>query len=97
MPSIFEPFGIVFIEAMMHGLPCVGADAWAMPEIIEDGETGWLVPAGDAAALAQTLIGALRNRQRLREMGLRGRRRAAARFDWRRAASVMLCRMYGLP
>ena len=90
MPSHYEPFGIVFVEAMLHGLPCIGTDRWAMPEIIDDGETGWLVPVGDPDVLARVLATALANRPRLREMGLLARQRALARFSWSRAAARMI-------
>jgi len=90
MPSRYEPFGAVFVEAMLHGLPCVGTDQWAMPEIIDDGTTGWLVPADDIGALAQALIKALSNRQQLRKMGEEARRRALEKFSWTRVASVMI-------
>src|SRR5690606_12176833 len=43
LPTRFEPFGIVFVEAMHFGVPCVGPDAWAVPEIIDDGRTGLTV------------------------------------------------------
>ncbi|MDX1746611.1 MAG: glycosyltransferase family 4 protein, partial [Halobacteriales archaeon] len=47
LPTRFEPFGTVFVEAMLYGLPCVGPDAWAVPEIIEHDETGLLVEPED--------------------------------------------------
>lgn len=56
MPSLFEPWGHVFFEAMGHGLPCIGTSCCAMPEIIDDGITGRLVPPGKAEPLAAGLI-----------------------------------------
>ncbi|MGQ9666399.1 MAG: glycosyltransferase [Anaerolineae bacterium] len=50
-----EPFGRVIIEGMAAGVPVVGANAGAVPEIITDGETGLLVPPGDAPALAEAI------------------------------------------
>jgi glycosyltransferase involved in cell wall biosynthesis len=90
MPSRYEPFGAVFVEAMLHGLPCVATDQWAMPEIIDDGATGWLAPADDIGALTQALIKALSNRQQLRRMGEEARRRALDKFSWTRVASMMI-------
>jgi starch synthase len=55
MPSLFEPWGHVFLEAMGCGLPCIGADHCAMPEIIADGATGLLVPPGEVEPLAEAL------------------------------------------
>ena len=46
LPSLFEPWGFVFFEAMGHGLSCVGTSCCAMPEIIDDGVDGRLVPRG---------------------------------------------------
>jgi starch synthase len=53
MPSVWEPFGIVFLEAMAAGVPCIGSDAFAMPEII--GEGGSVVPPGDVDRLAREM------------------------------------------
>jgi len=89
MPSRYEPFGMVFSEAMVHGLPCVGPRAY-MSEIIDDGRTGWLVDADDPEQLAAVLIDALRDRARLRRMGAAGRRKALELFDWDRVARVIL-------
>jgi glycosyltransferase involved in cell wall biosynthesis len=90
MPSQFEPFGVVFIEAMLHGLPCVGTDRCAIPEIIATGETGWLVPAADARQLGDTLIGALSQRGALGDIGRRCRERALRLFTWERVAERVL-------
>jgi glycosyltransferase involved in cell wall biosynthesis len=82
MPSLFEPFGLVFLEAMEHKLPCIGSDRCAMPEIIVDGETGLLAPAGDAQALAERIIYLLRRPDTMRQMGERGRARVRQIFTW---------------
>lgn len=86
MPSVYEPFGIALLEAMAYGLPCIAGDACAMPEIVEEGETGFLVAPGDTEALADRL-GALAAQPRLAEdMGRAARRRMDARFTWRAVA-----------
>jgi glycosyltransferase involved in cell wall biosynthesis len=54
-PSRYESFGLIFLEAMMHGLPCIGTRAGGIPEVVEDGVTGLLVPPDDPAALADAL------------------------------------------
>jgi glycosyltransferase involved in cell wall biosynthesis len=82
MPSLFEPFGLVFLEAMEHRLPCVGSDRCAIPEIIIDGETGLIAPPGDAEALAQRIIYLLRRPDTMRVMGARGRARVRELFTW---------------
>ena len=89
MPSEYEPFGVVFVEAMLHGIPCVGTDAWAMPEIIDHGRTGWVVAPGDVDALANALIDALRRRGNLLTIGRAARNRALERFTWSRVADAI--------
>lgn len=71
MPSHFEAWGHAFQEAMAHGLPCIGTDQLAMPEIITDGVTGLLVPPRDAHALADALTELLGSPGRARSMGRR--------------------------
>ncbi len=56
LPSLFEPFGLVLLEAMAHGLPCIGSASCAMPEIIADGVTGRLVAPGEAEPLADAIV-----------------------------------------
>lgn len=86
MPSFFEPFGIPFIEAMYHGTPCIGTTIGAIPEIIVDRETGYLVPPGDPTALAELILLLLTNHDLVRSMGSSGLRRAQHMFSWDNAA-----------
>lgn len=90
MPSRYEPFGVVFVEAMLGGLPCVATTEWAMPEIVVDGETGWLVPPGAPDALARVLTEALRDPREAARRGAAGRRRALELFTWDRVAERAL-------
>jgi glycosyltransferase involved in cell wall biosynthesis len=90
MPSQYEPFGVVFAEAMLGGMPCVATTEWAMPEIIVDGETGWLVPPGAPRQLASALLDALQNPGESARRGRRGRDRALALFTWDRVAERAL-------
>jgi glycosyltransferase involved in cell wall biosynthesis len=90
LPTRYEPFGVSFVEAMLAGVPCVGVRAWAMPEIIEDGRTGWLVPRDDVAALSDALAQALLHRKESAAMGSRGRERALREFTWDRVAERAL-------
>ena len=55
MPSIWEGFGLVLLEAMAAGKPIVASRVATIPEVVLDGETGILVPAGDEVALAEAL------------------------------------------
>jgi alpha-maltose-1-phosphate synthase len=89
LPSLFEPFGIVILEAMFFGLPCVGTAAWAIPEMISHGETGYTFPRADVPALADRLTDLLSNPAQAHQMGLAGRRRAEARFSWTEVANRM--------
>ena len=82
LPTLREPFGLAYLDAMACAVPCVGTRIEAVPEIVEDGETGLLVPPGDAGALAAALERLLSDPLRARAMGARGRQRVAARFRW---------------
>ncbi|HKR09491.1 MAG TPA: glycosyltransferase family 4 protein [Gemmatimonadaceae bacterium] len=86
MPSRYEPFGIAFLEAMSARLPCIGVSQWAMPEIIEDRVTGWLVADADEKGLARVIIRALRNADQCERMGELGRKRVMQRFTWDKVA-----------
>ncbi|WP_072390174.1 glycosyltransferase [Hyphomicrobium sp. CS1GBMeth3] len=54
-PSRYESFGLIFLEAMMHGVACVGTNVGGIPEVVEHEVTGLLVPSEDPAALAAAL------------------------------------------
>lgn len=84
LPTRFEPFGVVFLEAMHYGLPCVGPRAWAVPEIVEHERTGLLVPPEDPEALAVSLVSLLVDPTRAMEMGKAGRERLDTYFSWAR-------------
>ena len=54
-PSRYESFGLIYLEAMRFGKPCIGCQAGGVPELVIDGETGLLVPAGDEEALEEAI------------------------------------------
>lgn len=87
LPTRYEPFGVVFIEAMLHSIPCVGPNAWAVPEIVVDRETGILCPPEDAGAFAAALIELLSNPQLTEDMGEKARERARTWFSWEAVAT----------
>lgn len=89
MPTRYEPFGIAFVEAMLHGLPCIGPDAWAVPEMVRDGETGLLAAPDDVDAIADRLERLLLDPALARRMGLAGRQLALANFSWARSVAAM--------
>jgi glycosyltransferase involved in cell wall biosynthesis len=80
VPSLWEGFGLVTLEAMAAGKPVVASRVSALPEIVADGETGLLVLPYDREALAGAMIGLLRDPTRARQMGRAGRARLEARF-----------------
>lgn len=82
LPTRFEPFGIVFIEAMLYGLPCIGPDAWAVPEMVDNGVTGLLFPPEDEEALGDRIVSLLRDPGLARQLGEAGRLVAEHYFTW---------------
>ncbi len=81
-PSLYEPLGIVNLEAMACGTAVVGSQVGGIPEVVLDGETGLLVPPGDPAALAAALNALIRDPARAAALGAAGRKRAATEFGW---------------
>jgi phosphatidylinositol alpha-1,6-mannosyltransferase len=90
MPSRQEGFGLVYAEAMWHGLPCIGSTADAAGQVIADGETGHLIAYGDAKATADAVASLLADPNRARAMGEAGRRRARDRFGYPRFRDELL-------
>jgi glycosyltransferase involved in cell wall biosynthesis len=90
LPSRAEAFGHVLAEAMAYRLPCVASDTGGIPEVVDDGRTGYLVPVGDHRALADRIVELLTDPDRMRRMGEAGRRKVEARFTWDRVVSRML-------
>lgn len=77
LPALAESFGFALLEAMSLGRPVIGSRTGGIPEVVVDGQTGVLVPRGDAAALAAALTNVLKDRQWAEALGEEGRRRAA--------------------
>lgn len=64
MPSYFEAYGLVFVEALLFGLPCIGRNCYEMPYFIEEGKTGYLLSKnGTAEELVQKMEQALKNEE----------------------------------
>lgn len=81
VPSQFaEAFGLVAAEAMMRGTAVVASTSDGLTEIVQDGQTGFLVPPGDAEALAEALLHLLGDRELAERMGRVGREVALAHF-----------------
>ncbi len=81
MPSKKEGFGIVFLEAMLHGKPCIGGAHGGTPEVIEHGRSGYLVEYGDVDALVHYLLALRADPDLRRKLGARGRELATTRFS----------------
>ncbi|HET7853770.1 MAG TPA: glycosyltransferase, partial [Candidatus Methylomirabilis sp.] len=103
-PSIYEPFGIINLEAMACETPVVASAVGGIPEVVVHGETGFLVPVerqvessfepADPAQFSQDLARAintlLADAALRKAMGERGRRRAEALFSWDAVARKVL-------
>ncbi|WP_348263614.1 glycosyltransferase family 4 protein [Telmatobacter sp. DSM 110680] len=81
MPSLTEGFPMAALEAMAQGLPVVATNVGGLPELVEDGGTGILVPPSDAEALANGLRSLIVDTKRMKEMGVAGWRRARDQFS----------------
>jgi glycosyltransferase involved in cell wall biosynthesis len=83
MPSLYEGLPLVAIEAMASARPVVATDIDGMREVVVDGQSGFLVGAGDAGALARAIERLVRFPVLARQLGVNGRRRAERHFDLR--------------
>jgi starch synthase len=86
-PSVYEPLGIVNLEAMACATAVVASRVGGIPEVVDAGVTGLLVPPQDPASLADALNLLLRDPGRADAMGLAGRERAVAGFSWQAVAA----------
>jgi len=86
-PSLYEPLGIVNLEAMACGTAVVASAVGGIPEVVSDGETGLLVPPDDPEALAVALNALLGDPARADAFGRAGRERAVAEFGWQAVAA----------
>jgi glycosyltransferase involved in cell wall biosynthesis len=82
LPAIADPLPLVVLEAMQAGVPVVATASGGCEEMVIDGETGYLVPIGDVAALADRLCRLLANPTAAAEMGVNGRRRFLNHFSY---------------
>jgi glycosyltransferase involved in cell wall biosynthesis/GT2 family glycosyltransferase len=96
LPTTGETYGLVLCEAMASGLPVVATKVGAIPEIVEDGRSGMLVPPNSPTALADALRNLVRRPDLRRSMGERGRQIAQREYDAKRNIESILELMTGL-
>ncbi len=89
VPSISEGFGLAAAEASAAGLPVVASAVGGLPEVVETGVTGLLVPPSDAGALAGAVSRLLDDENLRRLLGEQGRRRVAGLFSYERYAQLV--------
>lgn len=88
-PSRIESFGLSMAEAMGAGLPIIATRVGALPEFIEDGVTGTLVPPGNIPALYRSILEKLENPGRAQTLADAGRELVRQRFSWDQSARIM--------
>jgi len=81
-PSVYEPFGLINLEAMGCEAPVVASGVGGILEVVEDGKTGVLVPPAQPEKLAEALNRVLANPTLGRDMGRAGRKRVEEKFSW---------------
>jgi glycosyltransferase involved in cell wall biosynthesis len=81
LPSLQESFGVVLIEAMAMEKPVVATNVGGPREIIEDNVSGLLIPPQDPSALSEAILSLLKDKEKPRKMGLKGRKRVESKFD----------------
>jgi L-malate glycosyltransferase len=80
LPSASESFGLVALEAMAAGVPVIASDTGGLPEVVEQGETGYLAPVGDVDAMAARAIEILKDEADWARLSAAARARAVERF-----------------
>jgi N-acetyl-alpha-D-glucosaminyl L-malate synthase BshA len=88
LPSELESFGLSALEAMACGVPVIGSDAGGLPEVVVNGETGFLVPVGDIESMVTHARDLLVHEERRREMGVACQRRASELFNAERIVTL---------
>lgn len=80
LPSLTEGISLTLLEAMASGLPVVACNVGGNPEVVQDGESGFLVPPGDPSALAGAILKLHHDNELAAKLGLAGRRRVEQQF-----------------
>jgi glycosyltransferase involved in cell wall biosynthesis len=95
VPSAWEGFGLVVLEAMAAGLPVIASNTSSLAEIVRDGYNGLLFQVGDAVSLAECLRKLYKEREKLSEMSENARVTARG-YSWRKTAEITLREIAGL-
>jgi glycogen synthase len=80
-PSLYESFGLIYLEAMNYAKPVIGCRAGGIPEVIDEGVTGLLAEPGDPDSLTEAILTLAQSPTKLYEMGLAGRQQLLTRFS----------------
>lgn len=89
LPTRREPFGIVFLEAYAHKLAVVSSDLGALPDIVEEGESGFLVKVNDIELLAKRLITLLGDPNKCQAFGQKGYQSFIENYTWEKTTDIM--------
>ena len=94
IPSFYEGFGIAYLEGMAFGLPAIGTTAGAIPQLISDGENGYLIKPGDSEMLAHHLKELASNREHLTRMSLAALEHFRSQPTWGQSTEVIRSILY---
>lgn len=88
LPSESESFGMAALEALASEVPVIGTNSGGLPEVVTDGDTGFLLPVGDVSGMAARAIDLLSDEAQRRQMGALGREMAASKFHVRNVVPI---------
>jgi glycosyltransferase involved in cell wall biosynthesis len=86
MPALYEPWGLVFLEALACRTPVLGTNRNALPELTQNGQFGFLISEANPSSVATELINAFSDMERLAKMGSAGQEYVQGRYSWDKAA-----------
>lgn len=93
-PSLYEPFGIVILEAMSEGCPVIGSNTGGLSEIIRNGRNGILVLPGDVNSLMNAILEVLNDATLQKKLRKNGLKEVRSKYEWNRIANKTL-QLYG--